>query len=642
MNLEAKLAALKNQSHDLPLAERAQLSCSLAKQMEKAGDYEAARQVLAEFWPDRNEPPRVEGLDESAQAEVLLRVGGLVGWLGSADQTRGGQERAKDLITRSIEILTALDKPDRVSEARADLALCYWREGAFDEARITLDGAIKSLTDKHGDLKACILIRAGMVEASAGRSNEALQFYEAARPFAERSNDAALKGTFHNSLATLLTRLAATEERADYSDKALIEYAAASVHFEATGNDRYVARMENNLGNLFFNIGRYKDAHRHLDRARDLFRQLRDIGTAAQVDETRARTLMAEGQLVQAERVVRSAVKTLERGGEQAVLAEALNTYGIVLARLGHETRSRALLERAAAVAETIGDLAGAGRAQLSIIEALGDRMPVKEMIAKYRIALQLLKHSQDPLARKRLMDCAERLLSALERTDDTTQQFESSWEGFSLKRQVVNYERNLIERALRDAEGSVTKAAQLLGFKHHQSLISLISGRHKHLLNLRSTVRKRRRHLFSASKHIQKTAVHEVKDSTTTQLSILHIEDDKTVAKSLSEILASKGFDIDTCTSGTTALKVLTGDAHYDMIICDSDLPGLSGLELVRRARSIARWRGTPIIMLSGDDCEKEAWRAGVGAFLRKPEAINQVASTITRLLEERKSKKE
>jgi CheY-like chemotaxis protein len=91
---------------------------------------------------------------------------------------------------------------------------------------------------------------------------------------------------------------------------------------------------------------------------------------------------------------------------------------------------------------------------------------------------------------------------------------------------------------------------------------------------------------------------------------------------------------------SGTTALKILTSNTRYDLIIVDNDLPGLGGLELVRRARNMARWRSTPIIMLSGDDCEKEAWRAGVDAFLRKPEAIDQVSSTITRVLKEREEK--
>jgi DNA-binding response OmpR family regulator len=64
------------------------------------------------------------------------------------------------------------------------------------------------------------------------------------------------------------------------------------------------------------------------------------------------------------------------------------------------------------------------------------------------------------------------------------------------------------------------------------------------------------------------------------------------------------------------------------------TDLPVLSGLELVLRARSLKHRRDTPIVMLSGDDCEKEAWRAGVNAFLLKPKGIEKVASTINRVL--------
>jgi len=47
---------------------------------------------------------------------------------------------------------------------------------------------------------------------------------------------------------------------------------------------------------------------------------------------------------------------------------------------------------------------------------------------------------------------------------------------------------------------------------------------------------------------------------------------------------------------------------------------------------------RNLPIIMLSRDDLEKEAWRAGVDAFVRKNEATGQLPSTIMRTLEERR----
>jgi len=80
------------------------------------------------------------------------------------------------------------------------------------------------------------------------------------------------------------------------------------------------------------------------------------------------------------------------------------------------------------------------------------------------------------------------------------------------------------------------------------------------------------------------------------------------------------------------TALRILTGDARYDVVIVDNDLPGLSGLELVRRVHKITHRRKTPLIMLSGDEIETEAWRAGVKEFLRKPEDIERVASTVKR----------
>lgn len=86
--------------------------------------------------------------------------------------------------------------------------------------------------------------------------------------------------------------------------------------------------------------------------------------------------------------------------------------------------------------------------------------------------------------------------------------------------------------------------------------------------------------------------------------------------------------------------MRILTGDARYDVVIVDNDLPGLKGLELARRVRKITHRRKTPIIMLSGDDIETEAWRAGVNEFLQKSEDMERVASTVERLLTRRKRK--
>ena len=105
-------------------------------------------------------------------------------------------------------------------------------------------------------------------------------------------------------------------------------------------------------------------------------------------------------------------------------------------------------------------------------------------------------------------------------------------------------------------------------------------------------------------------------------------------MAHVVKDFLSSEGMLVETCGNGLTALKWLSGDARYDVVIVDNDLPGLSGLELSRRVQRITHRRKTPIIMLSGDEIETEAWGAGVKEFLRKPQDIDRVASAVERLL--------
>jgi two-component system chemotaxis response regulator CheY len=638
MNLRSQLTTLRNQSRDMTIAQRAEFCCRTARELEKAGEYEAAWEALSEFWPDRDSPPKLEGLDESLRAEVLLRVGALAGWLGSANQASGSQEMAKNLITKSIETFEGLNETEKAAGARTDLALCYWREGAFDEARIFLRQAIDELGDGSSEIGAIALIRRAIVEKTAARYTEALSIYKEAEPLVQATNDHALKGTFHNGLATLLNCRGLAEKRDDYIDQSLIEFAAASFHFEQAGHIRYLARVENNLGYLFFTIARFKDAYVHLDRARGLFLELGDIGAAAGVDETRARTLLAEARFQEAERYARFAVRTLEKGDEHALLAEALTTYGIVQARTGRYLQARTLLERAIEVAETAGDLEGAGRAKLSIIEELTEQTSATELASIFESAADLLQRSQDPSAGKRLISCARRVIDVLRTAeqDEDSQAKEQSWEGFSFKKEVLKIEKAIIARALRDAGGSVTKAARLLGFSHHQNLIALINSRHKDLLQTRSAVRKRRTHLFSKPRKIKRKVTKPRPERATSQISILHVEDDELIAKLVQEMFPAEEWRIELCSDGYGALEKLTGSDHYDLLLVDNDIPGLSGLELVQRARKITHRRRTPIVMLSGSNCETEAWGAGVQAFLRKPEHISELPSTITRLLED------
>lgn len=331
--------------------EQAELRCRLAKELEEAGNYEAAWNALGELWQRIGERPKIEGLDQHIAVEVLLRAGSLTGWIGSLQQIEGTQEMAKNLISESMTIFESLGEVEKAAEAETDLAYCYWREGAFEEARVILRDVLGRLAKTEGEVKAIALSRIAIVELSANRNNDALRLLTDAAPLIEVSSSHALKGKYHAILGIILKDLSEGEQREDYRDRALIEFAAASFHFEQAGHTRYRARNENNLGFLYLKATRFSEAHEHLGRARRLFISLKESGSVAQVDETRARALLAQGRYAEAERIARSAVRTLEKGDERFVLAEALATHGTALARLGHHEQARSTLQRAVEVA---------------------------------------------------------------------------------------------------------------------------------------------------------------------------------------------------------------------------------------------------------------------------------------------------
>ena len=491
--------------------------CRRSKALEEVAEYEAAREALSPYWQRIGDPPKLDGLTELEGAHVLLRAGALSGWIGSAQQIPGAQEIAKDLISQAARSFEQLGLAEQSAEAQVDLALCYWREGAFDEARVTLDEALRRLGDLESEQRLRAFLNRGIIEKVSNRYDDALRTHREAAPLFAASTNDNLKGKFHNEYATVLKNLGLATNREDYVDQALIEFSAALFHVEKAGNKRFHAMIENNLGYLFVRLGRYPEAAQHLDQARALFKAVKDKGMVAQVDDTRAQALIARGSFTKAEAVARGAVQALKEGDELSLLAAALTTHGTALARLGNFSKARATLEQAIRVAHDAGDPEGGGIAALAIVEELASHLPVNELLAYFRIADSELGNSQHPEIQNRLGKTARRFLvstpALASQTDSgsdemravTTRQAQPAQEvagspGFSidvsLEEHVLRYEADLISRALAASGGSVTRAARMLGVTH-QGLAFILNGRHKNLLSARSPVKRRRRSII-------------------------------------------------------------------------------------------------------------------------------------------------
>jgi len=283
-------------------------------------------------------------------------------------------------------------------------------------------------------------------------------------------------------------------------DRALIENTAARIHFEQADHRRYFARVENNSGLIFLQLGRYEEALEHLERARRMFIELGDVGTAAQVNETRARVFLAQQSYVEAEKIVFAAASVLEKGGEQSLLAEALQTQGIALARMGRYQSALAILKRAAQIAEIAGDTESSGRAFLTILEELKNFLAPDEIGELYTEADRRFGDQLSPKTLTRLRACA-RFVADKTGSGGTT---ESPAARGSLQEEVGKYESELIKRALDEAHGSVTRAAKQLGLTH-QGLCYIINYRHPELLTARAPVRVRRKALIKKRRNVSR-----------------------------------------------------------------------------------------------------------------------------------------
>src|SRR5215213_7633893 len=495
-SMELHTAVFKNLTAD-SVADDIIPLCELAKNLEEAGEFESACEILRPFWHGLLRRPETLGLADEAKAELLLRAGTLTGFLGSAKQIAGAQESAKELISESAAIFESLGNSEKIAEARVDLAICYWREGALDEARVTLRLVLDSLRDTESEQKLRALLNSAIVEKDATRDREALRIYREAVPQFEASSNHALKGKFHNSYATLLKSLGLSENREEYIDSALVEFAAASFHFEQAGHLRFQARVENNVGFLFTSIGRFPEAREHVNSARRLFVKLEDNGGIAYADDTLAQVFLLQGNYEEAERVARRAVQALRRGGEQTILAEALTTHGKALARLRQSQVARIILDQAVETAENAGNPGCGGIAAVTAIEELSDYLPTNALQDYYRTAETLLSNSQNLSIKTRLGECARRVLTvALTDLPEATKEAPSMRSGLSLDAEVLRYEGNLIRHALEESGGSVTRAARLLGVTH-QGLAFILNGRHSDLLSIRTPVKRRRRSII-------------------------------------------------------------------------------------------------------------------------------------------------
>jgi DNA-binding response OmpR family regulator len=111
---------------------------------------------------------------------------------------------------------------------------------------------------------------------------------------------------------------------------------------------------------------------------------------------------------------------------------------------------------------------------------------------------------------------------------------------------------------------------------------------------------------------------------------SILLIDDEEAFVTTLQERLEMRGFQARVAFDGQSGLDLIAEEPP-DVVVLDLRMPGLSGVEVLRRIRK--QWPGIPVIMLSGHGSDQDFETcASLGAALyhKKPLDIGMLLESI------------
>jgi two-component system KDP operon response regulator KdpE len=113
----------------------------------------------------------------------------------------------------------------------------------------------------------------------------------------------------------------------------------------------------------------------------------------------------------------------------------------------------------------------------------------------------------------------------------------------------------------------------------------------------------------------------------------ILAVDDEPQILRAVRTSLAARGHDVVTAPNGETALDILAS-SEVDLVILDLGLPGIDGVEVLRRLRT---WSTVPVIVLSVRDAQADkvaALDAGADDYLTKPFGMDELQARMRAVL--------
>lgn len=112
----------------------------------------------------------------------------------------------------------------------------------------------------------------------------------------------------------------------------------------------------------------------------------------------------------------------------------------------------------------------------------------------------------------------------------------------------------------------------------------------------------------------------------------VLIVDDERDVAEVLSEICKLEGYDTDWAPTAEIGLKKLQFDKDIVVVLLDKNLPGMSGLDFLKKAKEELKTYAQIVLITGYPSAEafKEAIKSGAYTCLKKPFEMDEVIRVV------------
>ncbi len=128
---------------------------------------------------------------------------------------------------------------------------------------------------------------------------------------------------------------------------------------------------------------------------------------------------------------------------------------------------------------------------------------------------------------------------------------------------------------------------------------------------------------LYSLPGSARHVTLQSVSGESNTNINVLIVDDQPVARDMVRAILKSGGFTSVLVTEDAAQAEIVMSNTDIGLIICDWNMPGTTGLELLKTVRSSEKYSQIPFMMLTAESERKKveaAIQAGVSNYLVKP----------------------